>query len=411
MAQRLLAKTAKFGVLKQSDWATKTTVSSNFKTILQNNKVTVPDPAVNITTFDYISSEGLLQEANRQYVDKYAELKKLPFAGFAHKEQLATELAYIFQDVIEYVGATVDTTADDNIIAIGTTTGFAIGQTVSIAGETFDGNATTTIIAVTAGTSISLLDAPDTGVGDALLTIVDYPKEFLINNDVIDFAANEGYVAGVAFQTYNDTSAGDGILLHKAIMDTYTLSINNEGTGTDKLLKREGTWVGNEITESLDFSGTWVAPPATPTYYKHFTLNLTIGSTTYSNICWKNFSMKIDRAVTPICMVNGYASNYLTMPTIEVTIDIPYTDDNYAIFNKYIAGENVEFNLSTITDGIANAYHGSNLTIQTDSGILKSNPYQYDGEYLGLRLVFDVTRPTTGLIPIVIFADGILGGY
>lgn len=418
MAQRILAKSSKFGFLRQAKsgtpptaWEKLTAATSNFKTVLNNSKSVTPDLGVNISGFDYLNSGGLLQESNRVYVDKYTGLKKLNFSGYAYKESLADELAAIFQSVVEYSTlAECETVSGSNQIIVPNTAGLGIGQTISMAGVTFGGNPTATITNISTNLITVSGNASTTKVDD--LTILDFPKEFIVNNNVIDFNGGFGYLYGVAFQSYAGSSSGDGLILHNAILDSYTLSINNEGTGVEQLLKKDGVWIGNKVSEALKFTGTWTNAPSTPTYYKHFKLNLTIGATQYNNICWKNFSMKFDRAVTPICMVNGVPTNYLTQPAIEITIDIPYTSDNYAIMQAYSAGTNVEFNLTSMTDGIPNSYHGNNLTIQGNSGILKSNPFQYDGEYLSLRLVFDLMKPANGsLIPTVIFADSILGGF
>lgn len=420
MSKSILAKTQRFGVLKQGaagkTWNSVGTVSSNYNTILNNAKVSLPDHAVSVGEFDYTSSTGLMKEANRLYVDGISELKKIPFSGFVYKEMIADELVHIFQKVTEY--NTYDENATTHMgeydVTVESYTGLAVGQTISIEGATFNGgtDTTATITVITTGTNTITLDTVvDQDLTGADMTVVDCPKEFTFNNNIIDFASDEGYLRTIAIQNYNGSSTGDGSKLDNALLDSYTLSINNNGSNIDGLLKREGVWVGNILTPALDFTGNWVAPTANPTYYMGFRLDLTIGVTTYANACWKMFSFKYDRNITKQCSNNGVATNYLTNPSVEVTIDIPKTSGNYDLDKKYKEGDNVSFNFYHLVSGTYNTYVNGGIGFTSTSGILKSAPAQYDGDYEAWRLVIDVTRPNGGFYPNIVLADGIVGGY
>jgi len=420
MPKRILAKTARLGYHKQDNagatWDEVGTSNTAYKEILFNAKVTVPEPSVMISNFDYAGNTGSIVREDRVYVDGTSELSKINFSGFAYKENLARELSAIMQKVVEYnlYRDNASTQQGASEITVVDLIGIAVGQTVSVTGTTFDGGESTTavITAINTETGVLTLDkVVDKNLTDVDMTIVDCPKEFIPDDTVIDFANDEGYLYTIAHQNYNGTSAGDGVKLDNAILESYTLSIANEGaSGLDKLLKTEGTWVGNVLTPNVDFTGIWSPAPATPTYYKNFTLALTIGSTSYTNLCWKNFQIKFDRTVNRICDTTK-ANNYTTELKIEATIDIPYNDATYGIFSKYKQGDNVSFNFYSCADGILNTYHGSNLGITSTKGILKANPYQYDGEYVALRLSIDILKPIGGFYPVIIMADNILGGY
>lgn len=420
MPKRILAKTARLGYYKQDNagatWDEVGAPNTAYNEILFNAKVTVPEPSVMISNFDYAGNTGSIVREDRVYVDGTSELSKINFSGFAYKENLARELSAIMQKVYEYnlYEGNATTTLGEYEITVVNWSGMATGQTISIAGATFnDGlDTTATITAINTETGAVTLDViVDQTLLDVDMTVVDCPKEFVPDDTVIDFANDEGYLHTIAHQNYNGTSAGDGVKLDNAILESYTLSIANEGaSGLDKLLKTEGTWVGNVLTPDIDFTGTWVPAPATPTYYKNFTLALTIGSTSYANLCWKNFQIKFDRTVNRICDTTK-ANNYTTELKIEATIDSPYNDATYGIFSKFKQGDNVFFNFYSYADGILNAYHGSNLAIISTKGILKANPYQYDGEYVALRLSIDILKPIDGFDPVIVMADNVLGGY
>lgn len=415
MSKLILAKTAKLGYFNQvpsgspvTGWGKVGLVNSVYNTVLKNSKSITPNPAVVVENIDTTSSDGLLNEQNRVFVDNLSGLKEIPFSGYAYKEQLAFELASVTQGFTQYSTYICDTNGGDEItITSISVAGLYIGQTIEIDGATFfGGTKTTTTITNIDGFTVSIADACDDTLTDAELTVLDYSKEFIYNNSVIDFAANEGRLTTVAFQTYNGSSAGDGVKLDNAVLDSYTISINNQGSGTDKLMKTEGVWKGNTLTTDLDFSGTWVAPTSDPTYYKNFKLNLTIDGTNYENICWKNFQIKFERGLDTMCRTNGVATNYISVPKITATIDIPYTGSNYAFYSKYVEGVNVGFKIYN-EENPNSWYHvlDGNLAIEVESAILTANPYQYDGEYLSLRLEMEILKPSGTMKPIFFMGD------
>jgi len=344
-----------------------------------------------------------MAEANRSFIDAVRGLKVISSSHSAIKQQIAMHLSSLFQVVSEGVtGVKIDLVDENPECAVtgGDIDDLAVGQTIAITGVTFGSAETTTIQTIGSGV-IVLTDAPDSTVSDAPVIILDYPKSFTFYVGNLDFANNNGYLFTLAFR--EDVTSGGKLLLN-AIMDAYSLSINNEGNGTERLLMEEGTYKGNEMLTGKTFSGTWTAFPTTKTFFKDFTLDLTYNDVAYTGVCWKNFKLDFTVNVTPICNVNGKAGNYLVTITPECTIEIPYNDTTKEIFNDYIEGEvdcSIEFYNST-TEGKVDG----DLWIGF-SGEITANPFLNSGEYNRLRLIIKPLRPTAGWGTVLKMSDSI----
>ena len=411
MAIEILNRKTRLGVLQQSKasnhCAAPKDETANFITLATNAGVPVPDPNVIRNEINYLAANGVMAEASRSFIDSVSGLKAINFSDYAIKQQIAMHLAAMFQVVSEGVtGVTIDLDDENPECAVtnGEITDLAVGQTIAITGVTFGGNSTTTIQTIGEGVII-LTDAPDSTVLDAPVIVLDYPKSFTFYDGNLDFAANSGYLFTLAF--HEDITNGGKLLLN-SIMDAYSLSINNEGNGTERLLMEEGTYKGNEMLTGKTFSGTWTAFPTTKTFYKDFTLNLTYNGVAYNSVCWKNFKLDFTANVTPICNVNGKAGNYLVTITPECTIEIPYNDTTKEIFNDYIEGDvtcGIEF-FNTVTKGKVDGDLWIGFT-----GELTANPFLNSGEYNRLRLTIKPLRPTAGWGTVLKMSDKIDWGF
>lgn len=412
MAIEILNRKTKLGILQQSKstnhWAAPKDETANFITLATNAGVPVPDPNIVRNEINYLAANGVMAEASRSFIDSVSGLKAINFSDYAIKQQIAMHLAAMFQVVSEGINLSVDFVEDNTTMTVtdGDIDDLAVGQTISISGVTFgDGELSSTTIATIGSGVFTVTQAPNSSGQDTVVTILDYPKSFTFYDGNLDFAANSGYLFTLAF---NEDVTNGGKLLLNSIMDAYSLSINNEGNGTERLLMEEGTYKGNEMLTGKTFSGTWTAFPTTKTFYKDFTLNLTYNGVAYNSVCWKNFKLDFTANVTPICNVNGKAGNYLVTITPECTIEIPYNNTTKEIFNDYIEGEvdcGIEF-FNTATKGKVDGDLWIGFT-----GELIANPFLNSGEYNRLRLTIKPLRPTAGWGTVLKMSDKIDWGF
>ena len=93
MATKYLAKTYKYGLLVQANWATPQTREAAYKTIPYNAGVTVFDPDVKVGTFNTTGQSGIHKEIERVHVDARSGLPKVNFSMPADVKTLAPHLA------------------------------------------------------------------------------------------------------------------------------------------------------------------------------------------------------------------------------------------------------------------------------------------------------------------------------
>lgn len=237
-----------------------------------------------------------------------------------------------------------------------------------------------------------------------------YAKQISPVNAYLDFATNLGYLWTLAFSPSGD-AVGDTILLENALLDSFEFSVDNLANGHRQLGMIACTWKGNEMNFDNNASGTWVAAPTTGflnTSSLGFTLDLTVGSDAFAASCWRRFSMRMVNNVFNLCpTTGGKANQYGLNPELIITIDIPYTSDNYVILGNYKSGDNVDINFyngAGTTDG--------QLNIDFPDGVLIRDPYTYEGDYSAMRLEVRVQAPTAGFAADCIkFTDTIDGTY
>jgi hypothetical protein len=99
---RILDKSQRIGILKQTDWATPQAASANFETQCYDRASVTPDPGVTVDGINNMSGlGGVMDEYSNVVVDSVSGLKSLPFSGFLTKETAAKHLIAVFQKVTE----------------------------------------------------------------------------------------------------------------------------------------------------------------------------------------------------------------------------------------------------------------------------------------------------------------------
>lgn len=235
-----------------------------------------------------------------------------------------------------------------------------------------------------------------------------YTKDISPANAVIDFAADAGYTWTVAADSGNT----DGAILECAILNRFQFSVNPNGNGIAKLAMIEGDWVGNELNFAQTLNGTWVAMPTTGFFNTDslgFTLDLVIGSTTLSAVCYRNFTMTLENNVFSDCKTTGgKANNYKLNPTLKYTIDIPYNSASKALMASFKAGDNCSvtfYNGAGTSDG--------EFKLTSTKGILTEQPQIFEGDYYAFRLNIESLKPTSGgyATTFLKYSDTVDGAY
>jgi len=248
-----------------------------------------------------------------------------------------------------------------------------------------------------------------------------YTKYFEPSDDVVDFYADDALLHTIAIGNYNTgadpETAMDGIILENAILDSFTMTFNNNDRGIARLGRWSGTWVGNEMNFEQNFDNAstafsnWAAAPTTGFYNEAalgFAFSITLGSDAYNSVCWKSFSITVNNNVTSECKTaGGKANNYLIMPEITFTVDLPYNSGTYTILKNFQDGEDVNNLLFLSGDGSSDGH----LKIYNTEGVLTANPFEYNGEYQAIRLQGKLLRPAAGWSSLITMADAVDWSY
>ncbi len=222
----------------------------------------------------------------------------------------------------------------------------------------------------------------------------------LPKDDTIDFQS-EGFLLTVAGSGIN-TGVGntDGFILSNALINTLSIKFPNVAGGEERLAKITCQVMGISLDEGQYLTGTWT--PAESYVYNQsdadddsFTLDLTIGSNVYSELCWRNVELSINNNITSDCFTASGASNMKRAnPEITAVIDIPHTDATVDTFKQYKDGDLVSF---TFANGYTFSDAGDNhFEIKVDVAQLTDNPRSTEGDYIAQKLSMDVLRPTAG---------------
>lgn len=341
----LFNKNQKVGFLVQTNWATQTTASSNFRTQLVKTG-SLPDPAVVIDTFNETSAYGNAEEVGRSYVDATSQLKSFAFDFTPNYFDLYWYFLAMFPTVTE-----------------GGSTSFQKEFT---------------------------------------------PSDF-VNGSGISYAGDGAKVFGIAQGNYNNGSnAGDGTIIHCATLDELSFDIDFMASGISRLLQASAKWVGNSMVADQYFSGTWEVPISTGRLSGFSLKTLTVDTVDYSAVCVKKINISFKKNITPAC-VTTKANDYDEQFEMITTIDLVANATSIAAFGKYTNafanGSPVNCAFS-IGNGAAKTTVGA-LYFENSYGRLDANPLVTNGDKTEIRLVIKALRPAAGWAPVVSLADGI----
>lgn len=269
---------------------------------------------------------------------------------------------------------------------------------------TLDFSGTAMVKNISAHLSAALL-----GVSESATT--PYRKSFTPADTVLDFFADttgDGYLYTIAGDALS--GSGDGFLLKNAILNTYTLSFNNTGSGNERLATESGQWIGNELNLEQTLSGSFSSILTTGFLNNNastadaFILNLTSANMgALTNVCWRNFTLTINNNVTSDCYSYGLAKSYKRTPEINITIDIPYNSDTYYALSDFKEGNYFDVEFKN-TKGVSVL---GDFAINSNYSVLTTNPYVYEGDYIAIRLELAVKKPSAGWAALVELNDEI----
>lgn len=237
-----------------------------------------------------------------------------------------------------------------------------------------------------------------------------YDKAFVMQLAApLDFAADAGYLHTVAFDI--GASADDGVILENAITDILNIDFDFNAKGISRFGKMSGTWVGNEMNFEQTLNGSWVAIP-TSAYYANTDVfsasTFTINGVDYSAQCIRSFGITINNKVSVPCQTAGKASQYRLSPEVTFRIGLEsYNLTTEKILQSYQRGDAV---VLTFKNGVTADTDGE-LGFVIASGHLTSNPYNYDGDYVGLTLEAMATKTTGSPLLQVNLTDTVDWGY
>ena len=361
MAQDQYAGKQRIGLIQQAKtvnhWGTLTNVTygladSNYQLLNYDKGVSVFDPDVQIDQQNFINQRGLVSESERLFTDNASGLPSMNFSGVASLTRIAPHFVAALQAVTEQAGTPF------------------------------------------------------------IKTITSAAK-----SGTIDFAGNAGFLFTIADEKiYEEAAYSDTALLRNALLDTFDFTVEPNSRGIARLAKISGTWRGgtNTILTDSTLTGTLGAMPTTGFYNDagKFTLTLTYGGNTYTDVCFKRFTFRVENNLSSDCRgAGGVPLNFKIMPKYFIEIDLPYLDTfDYAYMQSFYktAASEITVDFSTGTPGAS-----GHLKLDADSGIVIQNPFGFDGEYLARPLVIELLSKTSDdQTPIeVTISDAVDWGY
>ncbi|MGB2876407.1 MAG: hypothetical protein WBB97_00010 [Dehalococcoidales bacterium] len=93
MATKYISKAFKYGLLKQTNWATVQAAGANFKGVYYTSGSVTNDPGVTVGTYNASGQYGIQKEFERVYVDGRSGLARLNFSMLGDVNTLAPHLA------------------------------------------------------------------------------------------------------------------------------------------------------------------------------------------------------------------------------------------------------------------------------------------------------------------------------
>jgi hypothetical protein len=334
----------RIGFLQQSKtsnhWDAKTTGASAFRRMIYDMGSVIPQSNVVVDNQMWASRQSLYPEKERHFSDANSQLKRVPFSGVVDIRYLTPHFLSALQAITE-----------------GATTPFAK--------------------TITSG--------------------------FVGSNPIIDFASNEGYLYGIAIENFNrSSSVNSSFILHNAIIDNLTITIEANAQGVAKLAKISGEWVGTELEQITGgFTGTWLAPYTDK--YINNTEVLTLSVSPLTTIkCFKSFSITISNNITSDC-ISSTPQNYKVNPQITFDIALHYLDsaanDTHALKSIYRSQTPFYFNL--VNDKVSTAADYFKIGTTTPACYLTQEPQEFDGDYQAIRMVGEM-KSYTGVSPLIV---------
>lgn len=347
--QRTTGAATAFAAIASTDyqWTNPGVAASNYRSVYYNSGSVIPNPDVNVDQYNITSQNGIHTEYERRYVDATSGMPTLSFAGPVDKNTLAPHLIAALQAVSEGAGTPYE-------------------KTITCGG----------------------LAAP------------------------IDFRAASASAAGYLHTLAVDVnaSADDGLIFKNCILNNFTFSFDFNNRGIARLAQMAGTWISNDVDMEQTLSGTWVAPTLEPlnTTETYSCSTLTIDSVAYATECIRRFDFAVNNNATSNCRTTGGAANQWDItPDYRSTIILDYNSATEKLLMDFQSGARVQMVFaSDVSSGV-----DKHLSITGSYGILQSNPFVYNSEYIGIALETKFYS-NGGLTPLtVLFDDTLDWGY
>ena len=348
MATKYLAKTFKYGVGLQTNWATPLDREDNYTVVAYNSGVTVFEPDVKVELYNTTGQSGIHKEFERVYVDGRSGLPKVNFSMPASLTTIAPHL----------VGALLTAKA----------------------------------------TAMEYSDSP-------------YGKTIVAGGltGTTDFYGNGTYLHTIACD--DEASADDGIVLENAIIENLNLSWDFNSNGIARLLQMSGNWIGNEMNfEQTIETGTWTVPTFTPMGNTDlYTLGtFSADGADWSGEDVRQFSFNVANNVTSNASTTaGKANNYDISPVYTSKIILDYNATTELVLKDFQDGATIIAKIDSST-ALSNT---GDFSISCTGGILQKQPFIYNGEFAGIELDV-LWHSTAAATPVtIILSDAVDWGY
>jgi len=225
---------------------------------------------------------------------------------------------------------------------------------------------------------------------------------------VIDFNGNDTKLHTIAMN--EKASVDDMIILDNGIIGNLNLSWDFLANGTARVLQMSGNWVGNKTTYEQNPSGTWSTttfkPMGDTDTYTMTTFTVDGVGFTGQNV--RRFTFNVANNVTTNAATTiGKPNNFDISPVYTSTILLDYNATTEKVLKDFQDGATI---LATIDSSLGSTTDG-NLTIACVNGILRKQPFVYNGDFAGIGL--DVMwHSASAATPITItLTDTIDWGY
>ena len=351
MSVKVLSKTERFGILKQTNWATPAAANALFKLCQWINTGSInPNPDVQVDQFNVTSQNGIHYESERFFVDSTSGMATVPFSGTCEKATMAPFLVAAFQVVAEAVGTPFE-------------------KTITCGG----------------------LTSP------------------------IDFAGDAGYVFTIAIDQGGSADDGiivenciiDNLnLVWDLNSRGITKLVNMTGAFKGNEINYEqtlnGVWTNTTIAQSF-FNNT-------DAWGVNFGgLLLTIGGVDYSAQCIRRFELQINNNVTSNCKTTGGKSNqYDIAPEYKVLLHLDYNEVTEKIIKDYQEGVAATMNWSN--DSADTGATGMWSIVFPVLRIM-SPPGTYNGIYKAVNLEMRAYSETAATPLTMYYSDSVDYGY